>query len=222
MQRAVSAFVLFAVSFTGTFVFQADLEAEDGANYSVHLTDRKGRDVDYAVVTLTPQFDGPVSGGTIQTASAMVQRDRLFDPFVIAIQTGSSLSFPNEDDVRHQVYSFSKVKKFELQLYGKDKENVEGFPTAGIVPLGCNIHDNMLAYVHVHDAPIRAISGEDGTVVFQGLRAGPYQMEVWHPDAKRASNPVVQMVTISGGGSVDVPLDIRRRRYQEDFEEEDY
>lgn len=221
MIKLLAAVGLFCASFSVT-AFHAQEVSSSGHSFALNLTDRKDRPADYAVATLTPLFEGAVTGGVQQTADMMVQEDRLFAPFVLALQTGTELYFPNRDKIRHQVYSFSKAKKFELPLYGRETDNSETFPVAGVVPLGCNIHDNMLAYIHVHDAPIRGISGDNGLILFEGLRPGSYRLEVWHPDARRANNPVVQTVTIEGEAELALRLDIRRRRYQEPFEEEDY
>ncbi len=81
------------------------------------------------------------------------QVDRAFAPDLLVIPLGSTVEFPNSDSVSHQIYSFSPAKRFQLPLYrGKPYPPVH-FDQAGVVTLGCNIHDDMLAYLVVTDAP---------------------------------------------------------------------
>lgn len=136
--------------------------------------------VDLAVVSLTPLFDAkPVE---TKNKSKMTQEDILFKPFVLPIRTGESVSFPNRDQSRHHVYSFSKAKSLELKLYGKDESHKVVFDKPGIVALGCNIHDNMLAYIHVSDHQRSLVTGSESTVQFKDLDTGDYKISVWHPD----------------------------------------
>ncbi len=92
----------------------------------------------------------------------MDQVDRQFSPYVLAVHTGTRVLFVNNDSVAHQVYSFSPAKRFELALYhGKPREPVV-FDQPGIVTVGCNIHDNMVGYLYVTDAPWFGTTGNDG------------------------------------------------------------
>ncbi len=81
------------------------------------------------------------------TKAVMIQEDKQFSPFVLPVQIGTTVDFPNHDTFRHQVYSFSPAKRFELKLYGAPQVGTQIFDKEGVVSLGCNIHDNMLAYV---------------------------------------------------------------------------
>ncbi len=90
----------------------------------------------------------------------MDQVNRQFSPYVLAIQTGTRVLFANNDSVAHQVYSFSPPKHFELALYhGKPREPVL-FDRPGIVTVGCNIHDNMVGYLYITDAPWFGTTGD--------------------------------------------------------------
>ena len=93
----------------------------------------------------------------------MDQVDRAFAPDLLVIPVGSTVEFPNSDSVSHQIYSFSPAKRFQLPLYrGKPYPPVH-FDQAGVVTLGCNIHDEMLAYVLVTDAPYFGRTEAGGT-----------------------------------------------------------
>ncbi len=74
----------------------------------------------------------------------MDQRNLAFVPDVLVVQTGTAVDFPNSDQVRHQVYSFSDAKTFQLALYAGRAHAPVVFNRAGLVTLGCNIHDSML------------------------------------------------------------------------------
>lgn len=108
------------------------------------------------------------------------QRDTQFVPRISVIPVGSRVSFPNSDNVRHQVYSFSPAKRFQLPLYSGRAAAPVTFDTPGVVELGCNIHDWMVAYVVILDTPYHAISTPAGKAVVQAP-AGRYLMRVWHP-----------------------------------------
>ncbi|TDR12463.1 methylamine utilization protein [Marinomonas communis] len=110
----------------------------------------------------------------------MAQADRQFIPGVQVVTLNTSMTFPNQDDVRHHVYSFSPAKVFELELYTGTPDTPVVFDEVGIVELGCNIHDSMLAWVLVNDTPVFAKTNDTGAVVFNDLMPSAYTLEVWH------------------------------------------
>jgi hypothetical protein len=106
----------------------------------------------------------------------------MFDPKVLAIRVNTQVRFPNSDDIRHHVYSFSPAKKFELRLYhGLTAEPIV-FERAGKVVLGCNIHDSMVAYIYVVDTEYFSLSDAAGNLQINTLPAGDYSLELYHPD----------------------------------------
>lgn len=113
----------------------------------------------------------------------MDQKNRMFVPHVLPVQTGTAVEFPNSDDVRHQVYSFSEAKKFQLPLYTGTPANPIVFDRPGVVSLGCNIHDRMSAYIVVVDTPHFAATGREGRATLS-LSPGRYAVHVWHPDLR--------------------------------------
>lgn len=108
------------------------------------------------------------------------QRNKEFVPRVLAIRTNTLVRFPNSDDIRHHVYSFSPAKKFELRLYhGMTAEPVL-FDKPGTVVLGCNIHDSMVAYIYVVDTEYFSVSDAQGNIRLQAP-AGNYHLQLYHP-----------------------------------------
>ena len=155
----------------------------------VHVQDAQGDGLSNAVVALHGRE--PVTAPA-ETYALVDQVGREFVPYVAAVQVGSWIRFPNSDDIRHHVYSFSPAKRFELKLYhGSTAEPVK-FDTAGQVVLGCNIHDSMVGYVYVLDTPYYALTDSRGLVTIDAP-AGQYQLEIQHP---RSTAPIVQSVVI--------------------------
>jgi plastocyanin len=109
------------------------------------------------------------------------QVDKEFVPYVTPVRAGSLVQFPNRDHIRHHVYSFSAAKTFELPLYVGTPAKPVLLDNPGVVKLGCNIHDWMVAYVYVVATPHFAKTTADGKARLDGLHAGPYEARVWHP-----------------------------------------
>ena len=112
------------------------------------------------------------------------QINRTFVPLVSIIQTGTSVVFPNKDNIRHHVYSFSPSKTFQLKLYSGIPANPVVFEKPGLVMLGCNIHDGMVAYVVIVDTPWFAKSDNNGIARIENLPAGEYILYAWHYQQK--------------------------------------
>jgi plastocyanin len=113
-------------------------------------------------------------------ATAIVdQVNKRFVPRVSVVQTGTAITFPNSDHIRHQVYSFSPAKIFNLKLYAGSPSTQILFDKAGLVVLGCNIHDSMVGFIAVVDTPYFAKSTSSGNVALD-LPPGKYRMRVWH------------------------------------------
>jgi len=127
------------------------------------------------------------------------QRDKQFVLYVTAIQVGTAVSFPNSDNIRHHVYSFSPAKKFELPLYSGVPAQPVVFDKVGFVTLGCNIHDWMIAYVAVLPTPYFQVTRQDGRALLKDLPPGQYTVQVWHPGLKGQPEAFAQRVDVGGG-----------------------
>lgn len=149
------------------------------ASVEVRIEDRAGQPLEHAVISL---HDGVSRRAPAGTRATIDQRARRFDPTVVPIQAGTDVAFPNSDDVRHHVYSFSHPNAFELKLYHGEPSRPVRFDEPGIVVLGCNIHDGMVGYLHVVDTPLFAKSTVAGTARIDGAPEGEHTLQVWHPD----------------------------------------
>lgn len=181
--------VAFALIFLATPALAGDL--------AVSVRDAAGRPVGDAVVTVTPAAGVPRGPIRFPWALRMTQQDIQFQPYVLIVPVGATVSFPNLDRVRHQVYSFSRGARFELELYGRDESRTHTFASVGVAALGCNIHDQMLAYIKVVDTPWAMKTDAAGDVVLRDIPAGPATLRIWHPRLSGRGNEVARPLTIA-------------------------
>jgi len=142
-----------------------------------------------------------------QPTAVIDQVNKEFVPLVSVIQTGTLVTLPNRDNIRHHVYSFSPPKVFELKLYSGIPAKPVLFDKPGLVVMGCNIHDTMIAYVMVVDTPWFAKSADDGTARIEGLPAGQYDVHVWH--YRQADDTVLRDVKVDGDTALKTSLELR-------------
>lgn len=166
----------------------------------VTVRDAAGKPVRDAVITVTtPGKAAPP--GRFPWPARVTQQDIQFDPYVLIVPVGATVAFPNRDKVRHHVYSFSKPKKFDLKLYGREESRTVTFDKAGAVALGCNIHDGMSAFIKVVDTPFAAKTDAAGRASIAGLPPGVARMMVWHPYARVKNNEVAMAVSLPASGT---------------------
>jgi len=176
----------------------------------VQVRTANGAAVANAVVTLYPGGRAAALPTTRQSYQ-IAQRDLQFSPFVLVVPVGAQVSFPNFDDVRHHVYSFSPVRRFELRLYAREQARSVRFDRPGIVPLGCNIHDSMIAFIDVVDTGFAARTDVSGRVGFTSVPAGPVLARIWHPYLRAPANMIELRWTIAPAGrqTQAVPVNLR-------------
>ena len=138
----------------------------------------------------------------------IVQSARQFQPAVTLVPVGSAVNFPNRDTVRHHLYSFSPVKKFEIKLYVGTPAAPVLFDQPGIAALGCNIHDNMAAWVVVVETPYYGLSGADGKLSLARLPPGSYHLRTWHPGLAPGVPALDQPVLITASGSTQAQVKV--------------
>ena len=166
------------------------------------IIDQQGSPVADAVVVAVP-VDGAMRLPA-RRSSVIDQVDKQFTPRVNAILVGTSVIFPNHDNVRHQVYSFSRAKHFELPLYAGIAAKPVLFDRPGVVVLGCNIHDWMVGYVYVSESPYFAKTGEDGKVVIANLPPRSYIVRVWQPQLDGTEESTRKRVDLAHTRRADV------------------
>lgn len=142
---------------------------------TIKVSDQFGNPIKNVVVSFT--VDEPTESANLAVA-VMDQVNKQFAPEVLVVHRNQTVSFPNSDNIRHHLYSFSKPKPFEFKMFsgGDSKELL--FDQSGIVVLGCNIHDQMVGYIYVADKEQTRITDD------QGLAALPnagLTLTLWHP-----------------------------------------
>lgn len=166
------------------------------ASLTVKIVDADGAAIpDVALAVFPMATEPPVrKAETVE----IVQRDKTFIPLMTAIRTGDAIRFPNLDTVRHHVYSFSAAKIFELKLYLGTPPAPVVFDKPGVVVLGCNIHDHMVAYVVVSDTVWNAVTGPDGLARFDGLADGDYALQTFRAGQLELASAPAEMIRVDG------------------------
>jgi plastocyanin len=154
--------------------------ATRAADLTVNITDGSNRPLVDAVVYAEPL--GWQAPAPTQTPTAIIdQVNKRFVPSVIIVRTGTEIRFPNSDNFRHSIYSFSAAKVFTTKLYSGRQAPPVLFDRAGLVVLGCNIHDTMAAWVVVVNTPFFSKSATGGVAVIRDLTPGEYRIGAWYP-----------------------------------------
>ncbi len=167
------------------------------AGVDVVLSDAAGKPLSDAVVMLEP------TGARLPVKpmpnAQIAQHDLQFSPAVSVVTVGTPVLFPNQDTVRHHVYSYSAAKTFQIKLYAGVPHTPVVFDKPGIAVLGCNIHDGMIAWVVVTDTPLWARSAADGHARVVDVPAGSYQLHVWHSSLAESVPAQLVPLTVSAG-----------------------
>jgi len=184
----------------------ASLGAAEGVTFRV--TDASGAPVANAVVMVdVPGAARPSAAGSY----VMKQENLAFDPYILVVPVGAEVSFPNLDRVRHHVYSFSRGNRFELKLYGREEHRAVTLSTPGVAAIGCNIHDDMVAYIRVVDTPYAALTNAAGEAVID-LPNGAARASIWHPDAS-GQETRIDVPAARTGAALTASLRMRRRHH---------
>lgn len=168
------------------------------APLTVSVTDSDGKPLAQAVVYVMVR--GMKAQAEPGAGAQIGQRDRQFTPQVSVIQTGTAVTFPNFDTVRHHVYSFSAIQKFELKLYAGTPNVPVLFDKPGTAVLGCNIHDRMSAWVHVVDTPLFTKTDATGKATLE-VPPGDHRLRAWHHLQPEPGLPVEQVLHMGAGAS---------------------
>ncbi|NOU51908.1 methylamine utilization protein [Pseudoalteromonas sp. JBTF-M23] len=164
-------------------------------------------------ITITDELGKPVAGTAVwltgkswqasqlqqQKTYSMGQKDRAFTPHTLIVPSNSQVEFPNFDSILHHVYSFSQAKSFELKLYRDKPLAPVQFSQAGVVELGCNIHDWMLGYILVVNSGVYGLSDAKGKVslAIESSQLGNAQLNIWHERFENLDKPESLPLTIT-------------------------
>jgi plastocyanin len=200
---ASSSQLFFRRRFAAGAAFALIAVSGQAASLTVRVTDAAGLPAQDAVI-----YAEPASGQHPPHSAKKVeieQKARKFQPLVTVVQVGTSVSFPNNDTVRHHVYSFSPAKVFDIKLYSGESNPIL-FDKTGTVVVGCNIHDQMVAYIHIVPTPYFAKTDAAGHAQLEGLQPGKYILKAWHYSMPPAAAAQEQTITVA---DADVPASFK-------------
>jgi plastocyanin len=132
------------------------------------------------------------------------QREKQFDPPLTIVVKGTTVDFPNEDKIFHNVFSVSRPARFDLGLYKSGTAKSVEMKRPGTVDVYCNIHPEMIAKVKVLDNAFYTITGSDGTFKIENVPAGEYPIVAWLPTGDEARGTVV----VKPGAAAEVKLEV--------------
>lgn len=188
----------------------ASISIVNAQTLTVTVVDQQGQPLADAVVSVdTGQSQQPPASGAI-----MDQVDTLFNPFVLTVPAGTTVRFPNSDNIRHQVYSFSAAKPFELPLYSNREAPTIDFSEAGIVVLGCNIHDHMRAYIYVSPYAESQVTNAAGQAQLNWDKADSTTLRVWYPGLSDAITEEYQRELTDAATELTVQLPVSVQRQE--------
>jgi len=163
---------------------------------------QRAEEVRDVVVYVTGFTSGPPSGALAE----LDQRGEQFAPRLLAVVAGQEVAFPNRDRIYHNVFSVSPVKSFDLGQYkASDTPKRARFERAGLVPVYCNIHPHMIAYVVVLENSAYALAAPDGSFRIRGVPAGRQLVHAWTPGAQAA---VSQEIEVSAGATASASFEL--------------
>lgn len=177
------------------------------ASVRVQVVDQTGAPVPDAVVYAMPVTGKPPA--TKPAGAIIDQVKRRFVPLVSVVQTGASVTFPNRDNIEHDVYSFSPAKRFELNLYHGIPANPVVFDKPGLVVMGCNIHDEMVSYLLIVDTPWFAKTDAKGVAVIDNLPADALKLTAWHFRLGDPNAQPTQKITAAADSSAKFALQLK-------------
>ncbi len=179
------------------------------ATVDVEVSSTDGKPAAGAIVSLAPVSGATPAPTNIPADAVIDQRNQMFSPLAVTIRRGGRVVFANNDTTMHQVYSFSSIKQFEYQITQGQKSPPVQFDTAGVAAIGCNIHDNMVAFVYVTDSPWTVTTDAQGHAKIENVPDGTYRASVWHPKlapGRQAPDAELSVVGQSAKLSLLAPL----------------
>lgn len=168
----------------------------------VRVVDTAGRPVRDTVVTLHA-VGRPTPAPRWAGSYVIEQRNLQFHPFVSIVPVGATVTFPNFDATRHHVYSFSPTKRFEFKLFARDQSRSVKLDRPGTIAVGCNIHDQMSAFLFVTDTAWTGRTDARGMVSFKDLPPAAMNIAVWHPFVRAPGGSVMRQVALGTGGRAE-------------------
>lgn len=129
----------------------------------------------------------------------LTQKNKIFEPHVMVVTKGSTIDFPNEDYIFHNVFAEYNATKFDLGMYPHGQTRSHRFDAVGTVSILCNMHAEMSAFVVIVDTPYFTKTDSKGRFRIPGVPSGHYSARAWHESRREATKPI----DISGATTID-------------------
>jgi plastocyanin len=168
------------------------------ASVDVSVVDQSGHPLPDAIVELIPAASQPPAPTALAQESIVDQRRETFFPLVSLVPMGGDIVFTNHDTTMHQVYSFSAIKQFALEVDQGQRSRAVVFEKPGIAAIGCNIHDQMITYVYVARSPWTVRTDASGYARIATIPPGSYRATIWHPHLPAGQAPSVVSLVVAG------------------------
>jgi plastocyanin len=187
------------------------LAAQAAVRGRIAILEKSGKpttDLQNAVVWIEPAAG---AARAVPGRTQIAMESKRFVPRVRVVTVGSTVEFPNADPFRHNVFSNTRPSAFDLGLYERGQTRGARFDRAGVHPIFCNIHAQMVAYVIAVATPYFAQAEPDGRFAIADVPAGRYTLRAWHERGGQQTREVE--VAASGLDGIEVALDARRYRF---------
>jgi len=178
---------------------------------TIQVNDQSNSPLEHVVISIFPQKSEYSSKAPLHKMEMIDQVDKEFIAHVLPIQVGTAIQFPNNDQIRHHVYSFSTAKTFEIPLYKGMPASPIVFDKTGLVSIGCNIHDWMSAYIYVVATDIFSLTNTQGLAVFS-LPKGEYSIHYWHQDIDKKKNSAAQVISIKENSKQTISISLETQK----------
>lgn len=179
------------------------------ATVEIAITGTDGRPAVQAVAELFPETQIAAPASKLPAEALIDQREETFIPLVTIIRRGGHVSFRNSDHTMHQVYSFSDIRQFAFEVDRGQTSKPVTFDTPGVAAIGCNIHDQMVTFVYVAEAPWAVAADTVGHAEIRDVPPGRYRVSVWDPQLMPGFHPEAATITVTDNGAklaLSIPL----------------
>jgi len=191
--------------------------AAQAGELQVQLTDKNGAPLQHAVVSVAASATADGADALVTDADTVAIMDQIntaFEPHVLAVPAGTNVRFPNSDNIRHHVYSFSEAKTFETKLYADEARPTINFETPGIVALGCNIHDQMRGYIYVSPHAESRVTDATGQTTL--TRTDSNKVLIWHPWLQEQGQTQIEVTLEQDQTTLTYQVDVQAPPQKED------
>jgi plastocyanin len=175
------------------------------AELRVRVIDSHGAPVDDAVITVKPQGELNGEHRSASVTKIIDQKNETFVPYMEIFRPGDKVVFHNSDRTRHHVYTFAPARQFEFVLTPGQSSDAIELDHVGSIAVGCNIHDRMITYLYVSDAPWVGRTDKSGSVTLTDLPAGKFEVRAWHPQLRPGKPDNVQIVEFASASDGKAP-----------------